>query len=591
MSAVGPAPVPATAAAAGPSTPIRGGSNHATPATAEAGPSTPSSSTPRKATTGTAPAPVPSSPNAAAAAAAAAKNAGRARFLANQKKYGTPLPILFLQSQSQSSLPRSAPRPTVLSSYLPSLSNSLSSISGAQSQNRVTIANIVGVYDPITRSVWIEDEQSKDWAFCKGFFGKGSLSRSEPSWRDRRIGLLKGGAALAAEQMREQRRLARKQFKMDRAQAMLSAAKQAEAVLTSTVSGSGSGSATPSANASTPVLPSQALALLPEDGQAEDENDTIDEGRPSSPAPSTSTTLDSTTVIDPTSLTPQTFLVRPTRPDANRNRGRKAFRRRPAPAAATQSTEGSAPSVAQPVALTLPLVAEQEEDDQEEEAEDLFDESLVEEMEHLQLSLEEAIFLSLGLGVLKILDPATQTYLPPGPALLSLLLTPPSSSLSLTSPLSSSTPMLPDDPLLVSYVAYHHFRSIGWVVKDGIKFCCDWLLYRRGPVFSHSAFACVVIPVYNDPQDKVSSPYGNEDWYEERMSWKWMNTIMRVNSLVQKTVIAVYVTIPAVSSFPQRNRLPNGRLDPAKNDLSSMLRRYTVREVSMTRFGPSRRRD
>lgn len=30
-------------------------------------------------------------------------------------------------------------------------------------------------------------------AFQKGFFGKGSLSRSEPSWRARRVGLLKGG--------------------------------------------------------------------------------------------------------------------------------------------------------------------------------------------------------------------------------------------------------------------------------------------------------------------------------------------------------------------------------------------------------------
>ncbi|WVF70679.1 hypothetical protein IAT40_005472 [Kwoniella sp. CBS 6097] len=586
-----------------PSTPVR--DSHQGPPTAAAGPS--SSSTPRLHPNATPAA--PGSPNAAAAA----KNAGKARFLANQKKYGTPLPVLFPNSQHNNNYKFS--RPTVLSSLVSS------SLSLTDPQSKVTIPNIVGVYDPITRSVWIEDEQSKEWAFCKGFFGKGTLSRSEPSWRERRIGLLKGGTALAVEQMREQRRLARKKFKMDRAEAMLSAAKQAEALLTSAVSGSGSGSgfgnATP--GASTSALPSQALSI-----DDQDENDTIDETRPeidraieidvdmasasSSPAPSTvtldtTTTTTSTTAIDPKSLTPQTFLVRPTRPDANRNRGRKAFRRRPAPAPAPQAsadqppTDGASAS-ASASASTLPVAVqkepeeEQQEEEDEVEEEDLFDESLVEEMEHLQLSLEEAIFLSLGLGVLKILDPSTQTYLPPGPALLSLLLTPPSSpSPSASLPLSISTPMLPDDPLLVSYVAYHHFRSIGWVVKDGIKFCCDWLLYRRGPVFSHSFFACVVIPVYDDPQDKVSSPYGNEDWYEERMSWKWMNTIMRVNSLVQKTVIAVYVTIPALSSFPQSSKLENGRLDPTKNDLSSLLRRYTVREVSMTRFGPSRRRD
>jgi tRNA-splicing endonuclease subunit Sen2 len=34
-------------------------------------------------------------------------------------------------------------------------------------------------------------------------------------------------------------------------------------------------------------------------------------------------------------------------------------------------------------------------------------EDLIEEMEHLQLSLEEAWFLSAALGVLKVYDPAT----------------------------------------------------------------------------------------------------------------------------------------------------------------------------------------
>ena len=37
-----------------------------------------------------------------------------------------------------------------------------------------------------------------------------------------------------------------------------------------------------------------------------------------------------------------------------------------------------------------------------------------------------------------------------------------------------------------------------------------------------------------DETDRETSPYAKEDWYEERMSWKWMNTIMRVNSLVMK---------------------------------------------------------
>ena len=114
------------------------------------------------------------------------------------------------------------------------------------------------------------------------------------------------------------------------------------------------------------------------------------------------------------------------------------------------------------------------------------------------------------------------------------MLTPSTSTSLQTSPSTSTRRLLPDDPFLVSYVSYHHFRALGWVVKPGIKFACDWLLYRKGPVFSHSAFACVVVPVYDDEGDKERSEHAGTDWYEERASWKWVNTIMRVNSLVQK---------------------------------------------------------
>ncbi|ODN84299.1 tRNA-intron endonuclease [Cryptococcus amylolentus CBS 6039] len=474
----------------------------------------------------------------------------RARHAANNRKYGTPLPILFPQPQSTTA--------SVLSSYLPSFAA------------KAELLQAVGDYDPITQSVWVTDRKGMDLLFQKGFFGKGTLSRSEPSWRERRVALLKGGDALGAEQMREKRRLERKQFKQDRAQAMLDAAKKAEAIV-----------AAAKAGAPVPLEPE-------EDEQEEDLEGGVslvvdaseDVSRPASPSPSVATT---TTAIDHTNVTAQTFLVRPTRPDANRNRGRNAFRRRPPPAQAQTQTPGTA---AAPVERSPPPPVE--EDDEEED--DLFDESLVEEMEHLQLSAEEAIFCSLAIGALRVRDPSTQDILPPGPALLSLLLPPPSPTPFPSSIEEHRGILLPDNPVLVSYVVYHHFRSLGWVVKDGIKFCCDWLLYRRGPVFSHSAFACVVIPVYSDPEDQAKSPYGKEDWYDERLSWKWMNTVIRVNALVQKNVIAIYVTIPSLSEFTT-SKLADGTLDPKRNDLKALLQRYTVREVSLTRFGATRRRD
>jgi hypothetical protein len=39
-----------------------------------------------------------------------------------------------------------------------------------------------GTFDPITRSVWITNSRDSMILWRRGFFGKGNLSRSEPSW-------------------------------------------------------------------------------------------------------------------------------------------------------------------------------------------------------------------------------------------------------------------------------------------------------------------------------------------------------------------------------------------------------------------------
>ena len=65
------------------------------------------------------------------------------------------------------------------------------------------------------------------------------------------------------------------------------------------------------------------------------------------------------------------------------------------------------------------------------------------------------------------------------------------------------------------------------------------------------SFSVVMIPVYDDPTDQETSPYGKEDWYTERVSWKWINTIMRVNSLVQKVSVVIpsyHLPLPSSST-------------------------------------------
>ena len=114
-------------------------------------------------------------------------------------------------------------------------------------------------------------------------------------------------------------------------------------------------------------------------------------------------------------------------------------------------------------------------------------------IEHLQLTLQEAFFLAWTIDCLTVLDPHTVSVAAVDEGCHTQ--TPQGTSMSLQDiwqafqrvhyPPCSTRDRL-DNPFLVYYVAYHHYRSLGWVVKGGIKFCVDYLLYKRGPVFSHA---------------------------------------------------------------------------------------------------------
>jgi tRNA-splicing endonuclease subunit Sen2 len=56
---------------------------------------------------------------------------------------------------------------------------------------------------------------------------------------------------------------------------------------------------------------------------------------------------------------------------------------------------------------------------------------------------------------------------------------------------------------------------------------------------------------------------------------------MRVNSLVQKTVILVYVTIPSINDFSSSARTTEGALDFGRIGVRGLLERYAINEVSL----------
>jgi len=51
----------------------------------------------------------------------------------------------------------------------------------------------------------------------------------------------------------------------------------------------------------------------------------------------------------------------------------------------------------------------------------------------------------------------------------------------------------------VQYASYHHFRSRGWVVRSGLLYGIDWVLYQRHPAHAHSDYGVIVVPLPGPP--------------------------------------------------------------------------------------------
>jgi tRNA-splicing endonuclease subunit Sen2 len=153
------------------------------------------------------------------------------------------------------------------------------------------------------------------------------------------------------------------------------------------------------------------------------------------------------------------------------------------PSAATWKPSSPPTPLEDPTPTEQDLVASDKEHEMEDDVVDV---------EHLQLTLQEAFFLCWTLDCLTILDPHTSEPMPLEQIWLSFQRVHLPPFISLTP--STETPLQFDNPFLIHYMVYHHYRSLGWVVKGGIKFCVDYLLYKRGPVFAHAEYVHLYRP-------------------------------------------------------------------------------------------------
>ncbi|KAK6333680.1 tRNA splicing endonuclease subunit sen2 [Orbilia blumenaviensis] len=404
----------------------------------------------------------------------------------------------------------------------------------------------IGIFSPVTMSVEVRDPTAVLDLWNKGFWGKGNLSRSEPTWLNRelrRLGDTQVGET--SEEITRRRRDQRKEMKKERARKEkeeLQKIKEAEAKgkeengssangkpiiadskvvvgleaeisgLDDTATESGH-SSIPTEGSGLPTPPPSSDELNASDGESK--TGTINVGSETLPVS-----------IPPTSETPSAQPAKVVRFDSN-----------------TSTKE-------------IPVERK----------------VTVKNQEHLQLTLSEAFFLAYALGVLSV---TTGDSIQPLslPEIFKLFIRHstfpplPESAVSLTN-------FNPDNSFLISYAVYHHFRSLGWVVKSGVKFSVDYLLYKRGPVFSHAEFAILIIPSYSRWEGREENV--GKEWY-------WLHSITRVNSQVKKTVVLVYVDVPTIDEVKG--------WDTEADGLKTVLSKYKIREVALRRWIPGRNRE
>jgi len=117
------------------------------------------------------------------------------------------------------------------------------------------------------------------------------------------------------------------------------------------------------------------------------------------------------------------------------------------------------------------------------------------------------------------------------------------------------------------YTAYHYYRSRGWVVRDGIKFGTDFVLYRDGPEFQHAEYGVIVME-----KSPAHLEIENTTLNSTTIHWRHILGQLRVCAQARKRLIYCEVTLPCDCSH------------------ITCLHNCSVAEVVLSRWRPERTR-
>lgn len=138
------------------------------------------------------------------------------------------------------------------------------------------------------------------------------------------------------------------------------------------------------------------------------------------------------------------------------------------------------------------------------------------------LSLEEAFFLSFGLGCL-LVDSRED----------------PDAHMDLDTMWRTFCSLQTGFPQ--RYLAYHHFRTKGWIVRDGVKFGNDFLIYKDGPPFYHASYSVTVkLNVQNGNGLNVGKNLDGSGWAD-------VMGLNRVTESAAKELLILEVNLTTIS--------------------------------------------
>ncbi|XP_045846974.1 tRNA-splicing endonuclease subunit Sen2 isoform X2 [Meles meles] len=118
-----------------------------------------------------------------------------------------------------------------------------------------------------------------------------------------------------------------------------------------------------------------------------------------------------------------------------------------------------------------------------------------------------------------------------------------------------------------TYMAYHYFRSKGWVPKVGLKYGTDLLLYRKGPPFYHASYSVIIELVDDHFEGSLRRPF----------SWRSLAALSRVSVNVSKELMLCYLIKPSTMTDKEM-------------ESPECMKQIKVQEVILSRWVSSRER-